>query len=489
MKILVYNLKHRGVIFFLVLILTCQSACTKFVQISPPTTSITGTTVYSNNTSAAAAMTGVYSSLATNSSSFTDGSKSISILMGLAADELRNYVPTNMEYVQFYSNTLSSFTGTNSNYYFWTELYGRLYDVNAVIAGVESSAALSTSIKNQIIGEAEFMRAFFLFYAVNLYGDVPIVTTTNYLTNNVIARSPVGDVYQQIISDLKDAQNKLSINFLDANGNVTAERVRPNNGAATALLARVYLYTGAYDSAETEATAVINDVTNYNLDSLSQIFLMNSSEAIWQLQPQSGTGYNTYDALNFVLTSAPGTNGENIAINSYLKNAFEPGDSRFFQWVGAYTADSITYYYYPYKYKVWQYGSAITEYKMVLRLAEQYLIRAESRAQQGNLVGANSALSDLNIIRNRADLPGYSGPTDQASMLEAILHENKIEFFAEWGHRWFDLKRTGAIDSVMGNPGNVCASKGGTWNDDWELLPIALQELKIDANLSQNQGY
>jgi hypothetical protein len=216
------------------------------------------------------------------------------------------------------------------------------------------------------------------------------------------------------------------------------------------------------------------------------VFLANSSEAIWQFQSVY-PGANTWDAQYFVLTSAPGKGLTNVALSSNLLNAFEAGDLRRPNWVGAYTKDSVTYYYYPYKYKLWILDATkpASEYTMVLRLAEQYLIRAESRAQLGNVQGAQS---DLNVIRTRAGLPNTIA-NDEASLLTAILHEDQVELFTEWGHRWFDLARTNNINTVMGQPGNICQAKGGTWDPDWILMPIPLSEIQINPNLTQNPGY
>ncbi len=123
-----------------------------------------------------------------------------------------------------------------------------------------------------------------------------------------------------------------------------------------------------------------------------------------------------------------------------------------------------------------------SEYIMVLRLGEQYLIRAEARAEQNNMSGA---IADLNVIRNRAGLFNYTGPSDLQSVLTAILHERQVELFTEWGHRWFDLKRTGSLNSLLGSPGNICQAKGGTWSPDWALLPIALGEIQTNSHLTQ----
>jgi hypothetical protein len=123
---------------------------------------------------------------------------------------------------------------------------------------------------------------------------------------------------------------------------------------------------------------------------------------------------------------------------------------------------------------------------MVLRLAEQYLIRSEARAEQQNLTGPNGAIADLNTIRARAGLTSYSGGSDQASVLAAILHERQVEFFTEWGHRWLDLGRTGNLNAVMDS---VELAKGGSWNPDKELYPIPATELTLNPNLKQNIGY
>jgi hypothetical protein len=465
------------------------SGCKKFVQIPPPTTEITGTAVYSNNSSAAAVMTGVYDNMIITNGGLPSGYSSIGYSTGLSSDELIAYDPTNIQQVQFYKNALSSFSQNASNYYFWTELYNEIYVSNAVLEGLGGSTGVTAPVKQQIGGEAKFMRAFLHFYATNLYGDVPLVTTTNYLTNNTIARTPQALVYQQVIADLKDAQAKLPAGFVNALGSSSTERTRPNQGAATAMLARVYLYTAKCDSAEMEATKLINNTAQYSLDTLNGVFLANSTESIWQMQPVQ-PGFDTWDAYYYVLQSAPGPGAQSVAISPYLINAFEKGDARLTDWVGSINSGGATYYY-PYKYKVWQQNLPITEYTMVLRLAEQYLIRAEAKTELGDA----TAVNDLNVIRNRAGLRNYAGPTDKTSLLTAIMHERQVELFTEWGHRWFDLKRAVSIsgianiNTVLGSPGNVCQAKGGTWSSNWALLPIALQELKINSHLTQNPGY
>ncbi len=483
-----WEVKRKSILVSLVCFLSIFCGCEKFVQIPPPSTSIAGVTVYNNNTSAASAVTGIYDIMEVNSNGLSDGFSSISLLVGLESDELINYSSTMTLNSEFYTNSLSSGTSGASNVYFWQELYSEIYASNAVIEGLNNSVSVTDSIKRQMIGEAKFMRAFLHFYATILYGDVPLATTTNYQVNNTLSRTPQAQVYQQIIADLMDAQTKLSNYFVDNNGEITPQRIRPNKGAATAMLARVYLYEGKYDSAYAEATSVINNTVSYALDTLNGVFLANSNEAIWQLEPVS-QGHNTFNAQAFVLTSDPGTGQSYVSLSTYLKNAFEHNDQRFVSWVGIYVDPlSNDTFYFPNKYKIYLLNQPVTEYNMVLRLGEQYLIRAEAEAN-GSGNGLTTAIADLNTIRLRAGLLPYSGGTDQSSVLAAILHERRVELFTEWGHRWFDLRRANSLNSLMGSPGNVCVEKGGIWNPDWALMPLPLSELEVNEKLTQNPGY
>ncbi len=130
------------------------------------------------------------------------------------------------------------------------------------------------------------MRAFFYFYEVNLYGNSLLLLTTDFKANGLAARVSPDLVYQQIITDLKDAQGLLNTNFVGSDGITTStERSRPTSWAATALLARVYLYRKDYANAAIQASALISNSPQFSLTDLNSAFLKNSTEAIWQLQP------------------------------------------------------------------------------------------------------------------------------------------------------------------------------------------------------------
>jgi len=119
---------------------------------------------------------------------------------------------------------------------------------------------------------------------------------------------------------------------------------------------------------------------------------------------------------------------------------------------------------------------------MLLRLAEQYLIRAEARAQLNDIKGA---ATDLNVVRTRAGL-GATAAANQTDMVGAVLQERRVELFTEPGHRFFDLKRTGTIDAVMGAAAPL---KGGNWASFMQYWPIPTADILADPNLTQTPGY
>lgn len=127
---------------------------------------------------------------------------------------------------------------------------------------------------------------------------------------------------------------------------------------------------------------------------------------------------------------------------------------------------------------------AVSEYLMLFRLGEQYLIRAEARAHQGNV---GEAQNDLNAIRNRAGLPNTTA-SDTSSLYVAILRERQVELFSELGQRWLDLKRTGKVDEVM-QVVTPLKANGANWQSYQQWYPVPYSDIQKNTNLRQNDGY
>jgi len=440
------------------------ASCRKFIEIPAPINSITSDQIFVDSVNATAAINGIYINMMNNGFSTGFANSTTTMLAGLSADEMDNAANT-ANYKEFFANNI---TGTNtSNLTFWNNIYTYLYEANACIEGAEASTTLTSSLKNRIVGEAKFLRAFYHFYLMNLYGSAPLVLTTDYTVTSKLPRADRSAMEMQILADLNEAQQLL-------NGDRSAiTKNRVNRFAVTAMLARVNLYQQQWAAAETAATAVIT--ANFRLEPiLNNVFLTNNQEQIWQMTPVA-PGLETTEGQIFI-PAAP-TLVPAFVITPALNSAYENGDQRKTSWLRSVTIGANTYTY-PFKYKlIRDNNTSPREAYSVLRLAEQYLIRAEARVQQGNLSGA---AADLNVVRNRAGLANTtaSGPSE---ILAAIQRERRVELACEWGHRWMDLKRTQTADAVLGTKPN--------WKATATLFPIPNAQIILNPFLTQNPGY
>lgn len=477
---LIFRFPYIPLLFWMLFI----SGCKKNIEVDPPYTSFYGENVFTTDGTAISAVTSMYANMGSANLGFT-GIPSLSLFAGLSADELAlsSSLASELLLYHFRNELLPT---SNSAPIFWPYFFQTIYLANTGIEGISHSTTLSLTVKQQLLGELYFMRAFCYFYLVNLYGDVPLVLTINYKLTSLLPRSPTSEVWHQIVSDLLNAKELLNVAYVE--GDVvttksTTERVRPNKWAATALLARAYLFTNDYVNAEAMASEVIEYTTLYGLSTnLGNVFLKtNNKEAIWQVQGVT-TGWNTNDARVFILpATGPNSITYPVYVSKKLQFSFESGDLRKVIWLDSVKIGSDTFYY-AHKYKSAILNAPVTEYLTVLRLAEQYLIRAESRAQQDNFIGAQN---DLNKIRNRAGLPNTTAETKE-DLKTAILKERRSELFTEWGHRWLDLKRTGVVDAVIGAEATL---KGGSWQSKDQFYPISTDELIANPNLTQTPGY
>jgi len=483
-------MKNRIIKTILLLaIIIASGSCKKWVEVDGPETSVGFEQAFNSDATAIGVITSLYADLGNQVLGQPGYLTSLSCVAGLSADELSYFSgATNPMLNAYYTNSLSTQNVGDPGY--WGAVYTEMYVVNTAIEELSRTTLLSPKVKQQLMGEAKFLRAFYYFYLTNLYGDVPLILGTDYTINARISKVTQSEIYKQILLDLTDAQSLLSDHYVQGDA-MTAypsdaeERVRPNKWTAIALLARVHLYQANWPETEAEASKVLANQNEYHLETLDRTFSKNNKEAIWQVLPTKGY-QNTSDADLFVLKSTGPSAGNPVYLNEKLVKGFEDNDGRFSAWVGSVFANGKTYYY-ANKYKIIASGEPspqLSEYSTVMRLGEQFLIRAEARAQLGNLSGA---ISDLDEIRKRAGLPlivNTNPNIGKEELLSAILKERRMELFTEWGHRWFDLKRTNRADAVLGQ------LKGtANWQSSDQLYPIPQSELETDVNLDQNPGY
>ena len=449
-------------------------SCEDYVEIDAPNNKIISASVFEDDETAISAVTGIYNELF--NANFSNGYiSSVTVLAGMSSDIFQMRSATDNRYGPFNQNEISPSKSpdASANYNLWSSAYNIIYMANSVLEGLEKSLAVSEDVRTMLMGQALFVRSFTYFYLTNLYGDVPLILSTDYRQNARADRHPQANILEQIEVDLE-----LSLALLKGvEDYADSERIHVNYFVVLALSARLNLYLENWEKAEEYSSVLIGQVTQYEiLDDLEKVFLANSKEAIWQLSPIGRGNILTYTWEGYVFR---GNNSSPFQLSENFVAAMEESDKRLSHWMGHNSSKNFPY---PHKYKDRTSLDNISEYSMVLRLAEQYLIRAEARAMQNKLQGA---ISDIDVIRQRAgiDLIADTDPgIHREALLDLILEERKKELFAEWGHRWLDLKRSGTVSAVLGPIKQL-------WQDTDALFPIPGEEREKNSNLTQNEGY
>lgn len=449
-------------LYSIILMLT---GCDSFVEVDLPKSQLTNAAVFDSYSTADAAMADIYSKIR-DYGPLNGSYTGISNQLGNYTDELTAYGGPSNPSIPFYNNTLLASSGNVLQY--WNTSYNQIYAANAVIEGLHASKNITEADKDRLLGEAFFIRALSHFYLVKLFGGIPYIIDTDYRKNSTASRMSVEEVYKNIITDLEKAIALLPENYS------SSQRIRPNKYCGRALLARTYLENQSYEEASNEASSIINNTAMYSLAVLNDVFLVNSEETIWQLQ-SAESGQNTPEGTLFIFEQGPPSF---TALSSQLVESFSDLDLRKSSWIKK-VSNGGNSWFHAYKYKEQNYTPVSKEYSIIFRTAEQYLIRAESRARTGDIIGAKE---DINKIRTRAGL-GNTAAESQEEILNAILQERRWEFFTETGHRFFDLQRFKKLDAVLSlvKPG---------WDTNDQLLPIPENEMSANPNLRpQNPGY
>ncbi|HEY4289869.1 MAG TPA: RagB/SusD family nutrient uptake outer membrane protein [Puia sp.] len=483
-------MKKKYFLSFFAALLLCSAGCNKVLDVPGNAgAQIVTSQVFTDSANATAGVLGLYQGV-TNSPLTGRG---VNYYTSLSGDEgfsnnasIFAQLGLSLPEQDFYNDAVS--TGTinlsGETALLWSNPYGALgiFGANTAMEGINADhdSSLSLSARNQLIGECKTLRAYHYFSLVNLFGDVPLVLSTDWKTTALLPRASADAVYAQITKDLQDASGLLSGTY------PSAGRQRPNRYVALGLLARVYLYRKQWDLARAMVDSVIGSGLYSLVPTLDNIFLDKSTEAIWQIgnsdlnSPKTAPGMGDFVPLS---AGVPPT----IALNPSFAHAFETGDKRKTSWTRNLLTVNLTTLkidtlvsQYKYRNTSTTTVAAGAEDLMVLRLAEMYLIRAEAVAQLGDPA---TAMSDVNVIRKRAGLPAAFA-SNLSEAMGIILHERQVELFVE-GHRWFDLKRVDSVNAVMARV------KPQYWPVDGHaaLYPLPYTELSRDVNLVQNPGY
>ena len=469
------------------------SSCSDFLEQNPQT-DLSENDFYKTADDILSAVNGAYSSLQEG-----DIYGNWYVFGEIPSDNTRNQlsgsVTTQNEFDQFYIDTQNSMIAN-----FWKAAYKVINRTNTILGRIDG-IEINTELANRYKLECKFIRALMYFNLVRVYGDVPLVLKEISISESYdILREPKENVYNQIIADLKEAQD-LPVSYS------TAEDGRATQGAAKALLANVYMTLHKYAEAETILAEIINSGRysllentpgSLNIDGYKNVFSPvnhNSKEGIFEIQfLKGGYGEGSNYANNFApensgtnVVAVGGTGGNNIP-EMDIYNAYEEGDLRrdFSMSLGYYDNRKNnewveSRYVCKFMDVPYQNNDASNNYP-VIRYADVILMYAEALNQNGKTA---EACKYLNMTRRRGfgyqtteTSPVDLQTTDKAQFALMVEQERRVELAFE-NHRWFDLIRTGRAVKVM-------RSKGFSLNETNLICPIPQKQIDVNPKLTQN---
>ncbi|MCE7055007.1 RagB/SusD family nutrient uptake outer membrane protein [Algoriphagus sp. AGSA1] len=356
----------------------------------------------------------------------------------------------------------------------WDNLYETISRANYAIKYIPPVFEEGEEFGLQLLGQARALRALSYFYAVRVWGDVPLILEPYESVEQDLfnTRTDVEIVLDQIEQDLLFAAENCRASF-------GGERDRNliTQGGANALLVQLYMWRGDYTSAIAAAEKVL-DNSLYSLVSISEwsnIFTQGySRESIFEI------GYNEVQTNSMRVLYALGSDSNFFPSESF-RNSFEDNDQRQALIYDVTSAQPR---------KIWKFfGEGFNDESpapssnniVMLRLADIILLKAEAHNQLGEV---EEALTLLNRIRTRAGLENLNISSAEAlygDLESAILHERFIELSYE-GHRWFDLVRTGKAMEVMGPINGLSEEANLVW-------PVHQDAINRNPNLVQNEFY
>jgi hypothetical protein len=487
MKVLIKNIRIPALLIVLAFI---APSCDDFLE-EKPKDRISVANSYITEQDAFSAVNAIYAHL--NSQSFdTFGGvyhSSFWVTVGLASDEMLNN-----QAGQAGLDQLSSFTYSPDNatvYDVWKQHYKAITLANIAIARIPA-IKMDETLKTRLLNEAKFLRGLLYFDLVRMFGRIPLLLNEIETITPEVAE--VDAIYAQIVSDLTDAEN-LPVDQVDGRGRAT-------KGAAKALLAKVYLTRKDYQNCAIKTKEVI-DLGAYGLwDDFADIYKIANrgiKEAIFSIGFGDAGGKITFwEVSQFHVRLLPaGLVNAGVTTNTLgwqipttdLSTAYASNDERgpvsvfnsFNETVGGTTYNvSFDKYYFRKYWDVtvpgeFQAKESNQDFPLI-RYADVLLMHAEALNELDQSVDAHEY---LNMVRNRAGLDDLSG-LNKTDFLDAVLHERRLEFAAE-GHRWFDLVRTGKLETLV-----PLAKPGVTPQSRHYLFPIPQRERDVNTNLPQN---
>lgn len=488
-------------ILYGLLLLLMHTSCNKLSE--SPYSSIFTDNFYKTASDAEAALTAVYGPMvnlyltaATAASDFSADQVYPRPVVGRDTYTLFSYDPN--------YTTQKSFSRQNeSPQQIWQSCYAGIEKANWVIYRVPQTS-MDTARRSVIVGEAFYMRAFYLWMLTKNFGDVVVKTSpSTSLDTAIVGKSSQADVYKQIYLDLDQAIAKLP--SYDAN----IQKGRPSREVALALYAKAALYAQDWTVALDKAKQVLSAGKYSLMTDVLDVYNVTKEDAarqenMWAFECESTSpGFSTQiislygpknsDGPQYAVTSF----GSAFAYQSFF-DSFDPADRRRKLLDTTYinkqgqvvpqkditpiTTQGVLVKKYMDPNSVGGSGAVNIP---ILRLADVYLIAAEATAQE---TGATAeAYGYINTVRARAGLAELAAGLSKEQFINAVLQERSWELFAE-GDRWYDLTRTNTFLQVIPKAvNNVFPAREPQAKH--RFFPIPLDEINANAKLEQNPDW
>jgi len=453
------KIKHTCLLFATIAVISCND----FTTIAP-TSQATLETSLRSESDFELAVNSVYSALMLN------GNYGLNYILTqeMRADNADNGGgPTGLAATVEEIDTFSELPINDNIEVVWRDSYVGVNRANAILERIDD-AQINEEVKNRIKGEALFLRSLYYYHLALTFGNIPLRLESTTSPNETLTQVSADEVFDQIISDLTQAEDLLPATF-------TGENVgRVTSGAAATLLAKTFLFTGDNQNAEQALRRIIDSNVYSLLDDFNNLWGAeneNNAESIFEVQFRSGGTGTGSPYVDMYTPSPAGAGGGNAVqdVTDDIFNAFEEDDLRRDATIFFDDGDMFVK-----KYE----GETFTELDsdlnfMVFRYADVLLMLAEA-------IGESEEAYDLiNQVRDRAGLSPIDGSTP-GSFEEKLLRERRVELAFE-NHRWYDLLRFGVAKSVMSEFLNLSES------DITILYPIPQREIDVsNGNLVQN---
>ncbi|MCL6273779.1 RagB/SusD family nutrient uptake outer membrane protein [Muricauda sp. 2012CJ35-5] len=504
--------RNKYIIIVILAILGLNSCSDDFIEVENKEV-LTDSSFWQTEDHALQALTSTYAALHSSSGSKWAFFEEIYTAMAYKADDMINNT------AETYSRALASFTNTTEEsgpFNIWRSAYAGIGRANQILERVPEMEALSQETKDVIVAEAKFLRAYYYFWLVTGFENVPLVTTYETSPESLFpSQASTAEVWAQIETDLMEAEANL------VTEHAAEWRGRATVGSASALLGKAYLFQEKWTEAEAKFAQVVamdyDLLENYedNFNGRGE----NGAESVFEIQftGDRSNGNDERQVFNFEVSPYAFGGWELFYPSQWLVDEMrtdlntdgDPSDrvyaSIFFDDPGsemysrdiddnvAYT-DAAGDLNHPKYFKKYSFNEDTNFYNgtniAVIRFADVLLMYAEALNENGK---TTEAIAEVNKVRERGGAVPLAAMSQSDLRTQIRHHERPVELSMEFGIRWFDLYRwqrgstaTESIGTTLENHGKPFAEN---FQDKHILYPIPLQEININENLDQNPGW